>query len=271
MAFGSKSQNPVWRQKTGRKAQDPGGCGGGWVQPRPPPIGVSPGGSARVTPAPGSAPGQPWSSVEASPPLQRSGLGHSHFSPASRGTATHPTLPHAGAPLGDAAAHPHPGELLQLLPNNQKLGFCLQSAIPGFSHVWYKLWLLTADYVFKSTLVEQQAAAGRQGAGTQVMGDCCLGSLQGGTSKVLPRPGTCRRRLESDLRAEATSGRLGGRGESHGAGSKWDAGGDQRGRAGGSVFQHGVQGTALGAPLGCRSILALSGEGAPSPLPELKG
>lgn len=186
MGFGSKSQNTVWRQKTGRKAQDPGGRGGGWVRSRPPPIGVSLGGSARVTPAPSSAPGQPWSSVEASPPLQRSDLGHSHFSPTSRGTATHPALPHAGAPLGDTAAQPHPGELLQPLPNNRKLGVCLQSAIPGFSRVWYKLWLLTADYVFKSALVEQQAAAGRRGASTRVMGDCCLGSLRGGTGEVLP-------------------------------------------------------------------------------------
>lgn len=103
---------------------------------------------------PPASPGAAW---RHSPSLQRSDPGHGRFSPTSLGAAIHTALPHIGAPVGAAAHHPHPRELLQPPPNSQKLGLCLQSAIPGLSHVRYKLWLLTADYVFKSALVEQQA------------------------------------------------------------------------------------------------------------------
>lgn len=112
---------------------------------------------------PPASPGAAW---RHSPSLRRSDPGHSRFSPTSLGAATHTALPHIGAPVGAAARHPHPRELLQPPPKSQKLGLCLQSAIPGLSHVRYKLWLLTADYVFKSALVEQQAAAGRRGTST---------------------------------------------------------------------------------------------------------
>lgn len=95
MGFGSKSQNCVWKQKTqAGKRGSLEGYGGGQVQPGPPPI--------RVSPPPGGAP-QPWSSAESTPPpLQRSDPGHGHFSPSAHGTATHPALPHIGAPRGDA-------------------------------------------------------------------------------------------------------------------------------------------------------------------------
>ena len=125
------------------------------------------------------------------PPLQRSDPGHGRFSPAPRGTATHPALPHVRAPLGDAASHPHPGELLQLPPNSQKLRLCLRSATPGLSRVRCVLWLLTADYVFKSALVEQQAAAGRRGAGTRAaVAAVWVPGGVGWVGEVLTRPGT---------------------------------------------------------------------------------
>lgn len=54
----------------------------------------------------------------------------------------------------------------ELPPTGRHRELCLQSAIPGLSSVRYQRWLLTADYVFKSALVEQQAAAGWRGAGT---------------------------------------------------------------------------------------------------------
>lgn len=152
--FGSKSQTLVWRQKAGRDMREPVGCGGGWVRPGPPPLGCP------------QLPGQPQSSMEANPPLQRSDPGHIHVSPTSLCTAVHPTLPRIRAPLDDAVPHAHPGELLQPPPNSQKLGLCLQSAMAGLSHAGYRLGLLAADDVFKSTLVERQAAAGRRGTST---------------------------------------------------------------------------------------------------------
>lgn len=59
-----------------------------------------------VPPSPGAARRQ-------TPPLQRSDPGHGHFSPSAQGTATHPALPHIGAPQGDArscSGHPQTAE-----------------------------------------------------------------------------------------------------------------------------------------------------------------
>lgn len=57
----------------------------------------------------------------------------------------------------------------------------MRSAILGLSGARYKLWLLTADYVFKSALAEQQAAAGWRGAGS------------GAIVTIAPRPGAVAR------------------------------------------------------------------------------
>lgn len=136
----------------------------------------------------------------------------------------------------------------------------MRSAIPGLSGARYKLWLLTADYVFKSALAEQQASSGL--ARRRQRSDCHdrSPSRRGGEvghTRCHPSasPGPRPRRLASNLGAEATS--RGAAGEScgrEGWGHHWDAGESSSSPApllllpccfGGRSPREGTEGTSL--------------------------
>lgn len=121
-------------------------------------------------------------------PLQRSDPGHGCFSPTSLGEAAHPMLPHIGAPRGTLPPIPAPGSCSSCPQTAENLGFVCKVQSQGLAAFRIN-WLLTADYVFKSTLVEQQAAAGSSRQARCCCpgnGGCCLGSQRVGTGEVLP-------------------------------------------------------------------------------------
>lgn len=126
-------------------------------------------------------PDSPGAARRQIPPLQRSDPRCGCFSPMSLGPIPLcPTLEH---PRGTLPPIPAPGSCSSYLQTAENLGFVCKVQSQGLA-VFHINWLLRADYIFKSTLVEQQAAAGI--ARCPGNGGCCLGSQRVGTVEVLP-------------------------------------------------------------------------------------